>query len=347
MKKILAIILFSSIIIVGCNGTTGEEEVSTQPFKQTEFLLGTVVTVKIYDEDKEAVLQEAFTLMEELEAKISTSIEDSEINKINQQAGKEAVKVSEEVFNLIESGKAYSEKANGSFDITIGPLTSLWHIGYEDAKKPDQSEITEILSYIDYEKIEMNEDNQTIYLEQENMQLDLGAIAKGFIADRINELFEEKEVSTGIIDLGGNIYVRGEHPRQDNWTIGIQNPFEGRGELVGKVTGENISVVTSGIYERYLEVDGKQYHHLLNPIDGYPFDNEIAGVTIISEKSIDGDALSTLVFSKGLEGGLQAIEEMDDIDVIIVTKDKEVYLSEGFTNFELTNEDFVLMEGVE
>nr|WP_246367326.1 FAD:protein FMN transferase [Paraliobacillus salinarum] len=334
----LSLIIF---VITGCN--TNEQKVLESPYKKTEFMMGTVVTLKIYDEGKEDVLSLAFNEMEQLAGQIGVGEANSQIDQINTAAGEAPVEVSEDVFNLIQAGKSYSEQAEGSFDITVGPLTSLWHIGYEDAKKPTQEEIDAVLPLINYQKVLLDEKEQTVYLEDKGMGMDLGAIAKGFIADKVTQLLDEEGVTTAIIDLGGNIYVKGNNPSGKEWTVGVQDPFTERGQIVGKIEASNQSIVTSGIYERYLEVDGERYHHILNPLNGYPYENEIAGVTIVSEKSIDGDALSTLIFSKGLKDGLTHIEKQEGVEAIFVDKDQQVYITSGLDDeFELTNESFKL-----
>nr|WP_240795578.1 FAD:protein FMN transferase [Aquibacillus halophilus] len=305
--------------------------------------MGTIVTVKIYDEGKEDVLEPVFKKIQSLSNQITTNETESDIEKINKNAGVEPVIVSNDIYRLIEAGKTYSEMSGGSFDISIGPLTKLWHIGYDDARKPNQQEIDAILSLINYKDVELNSEESTVFLREKGMKLDLGAIAKGFIADEVVAVLKDHNVTTAIIDLGGNIYVLGNNPSGNAWTVGIQNPFAPRGETVGKIPEANKSIVTSGIYERYLEVDGTKYHHLLNPKDGYPFMNDIAGVTIISTESIDGDALSTSVFSKGLEGGMDYIESFDGVEAVFVSTDKKIYITSGLKEvFELTSEEFVL-----
>ncbi|WP_255307050.1 FAD:protein FMN transferase [Paraliobacillus sp. PM-2] len=329
------------LIVTGCNAK--EPNVMDSPYKRTEFMMGTIVTLKIYDEGKEDVVDAAFSEMEKLARQIGVEETHSQIDQINDAAGDSPVEVSDAIFSLIQAGKNYSEQAEGSFDITIGPLTSLWHIGYEDAKKPTQEEIDTVLPLINYQKVVLNEAEQTVFLKEKGMQIDLGAIAKGFIADQVTELLDDNNVTTAIIDLGGNIYVKGNNPKGSEWTVGIQDPFTERGKIVGKLHASNQSIVTSGIYERYLEVDGERYHHILNPIDGYPYKNKIAGVTIISEKSMDGDALSTLIFSKGLKEGLSYIEKQEGVEAIFVDKDRQIFITSGLDNeFELTNEAFKL-----
>ncbi|WP_071393184.1 FAD:protein FMN transferase [Bacillus tuaregi] len=349
-NKLLSLLLVFLLFLSGCAGQEKEAkgpELLTSPYKKTEFMMGTVVTIKIYDEGKEAVLESVFDRIKYLAAHITVNEneEKSEIDEINRQAGVEPVKVSKDIYELIEAGEAYSIDTKGSFDITIGPLTNLWRIGFPDARKPEQAEIDAILPLIDYGQVELNKKEQTVFLKKQGMQLDLGSIAKGFIADEVVEVLKENDVTTAIIDLGGNIYVLGNNPSGREWTVGIQDPLSTRGATIGKISEANKSIVTSGIYERYLEVGGKTYHHLLNPDDGYPYMNDIAGVSIVSEKSIDGDGLSTSLFSKGIQGGLEFIEQYEDTEAIFISTDNKVYVTSGLKdNFELTNDEFEMAE---
>ncbi|WP_304511990.1 FAD:protein FMN transferase [Aquibacillus saliphilus] len=343
MKKNALFVLFVVFtILVGCGQAT-EKKLTSDPYKETNFLMGTIVTVKVYDEGKEDVLKPVFDSIHTLSNQISLEESESEVEKININAGLQPVEVTEDIYRLIDAGKIYSEKSSGSFDLSIGPLTGLWRIGFDDAKKPKQDEIDAVLPLINYSDVELNAEEQTVFLKKKGMQLDLGAIAKGFIADEVVTILKEHDITTAIIDLGGNIYVMGDNPSGDKWTVGIQNPFAPRGETIGKVSEANKSIVTSGIYERFLEIDDTKYHHLLNPKDGYPFMNDIAGVSIISNKSIDGDALSTSVFAKGIKDGMQYIEGFDEVEAIFISTDKKIYISSGLKGvFELTNEDFEL-----
>lgn len=340
--------LFVFVLLSGCGNkeetASGAAAIRKEPYEKTEFLMGTYVTVRIYDEGKEAVVEKALDRVEELADKVTVNEPGSEIDKVNQAAGIEAIQISEDAYTLVKSASEYSELSDGDFDFAIGPITELWHIGFDDARKPEQSEIDAALSLVDYGKVVLDDANRTVFLEEAGMSLDLGAIAKGYITDEVKELLDAEGVTTAIIDLGGNVYAMGGSPLRDgeSWNVGIQDPLATRGEIIGKTKQKNHSIVTSGIYERYIEVDGVTYHHLMDPETGYPFDNEIAGVSIISEKSIDGDALSTLVFGLGVEGGLAYVDSREDIEAVFVTKDKKVYVSDGLkNNFELTNEDYV------
>lgn len=339
MKKMLYCVIFAVFLVIAGCGTSNH--LLESPYSKTEFLMGTVVTVKIYDKDKEDILNVAFDRINELADKTTSEESDSEVSSINQQAGKEPVQVSDDVYKLIDAGKQHSHLSGGLFDISIGPLTRLWHIGFPDARKPDHSEITAILPLIDYEKVELNETHKTVFLTEKGMTLDLGAIAKGFITDEIVTVLKEHDVTSAIVDLGGNIFVLGNSPTGEPWTVGIQDPDSSRGTTVGKLKQTNQSIVTSGIYERYIEVDGEKYHHLLDPNHGYPFMNDIAGITIITESSTDADALSTVGFAKGIEKGIKFIEESTSAEAIFISHENKVYTTKGIDDqFELTSEQF-------
>lgn len=338
MKKRTAMIVGCMVlflfIIAGCSTekiATDTPKINKEPYSDQQTLIGTYVQIRIYDDGKEEVLEKAFDKVKDLGDRITVNEKGSEIDEINDQAGIKPVKVSDDVYELVKRAYEYSADSDGGFDMAIGPVTQLWHIGFPDARKPSQDEIDEALKLVDYKKVKLNDKEKTVYLEEKGMALDLGAIAKGYITDEVVKVLEENDVTTAIVDLGGNIYVLGNSPRKEgaDWNVGIQDPNQARNTVIGKIKESNKTLVTSGIYERYLEVDGQKYHHLFNPDTGYPFDNDIAGVTVITDKSIDGDGLSTAVFSMGVKKGLEYAESLDNVDVIFVTKDDKIYVSKG------------------
>lgn len=344
MKKVIVMLLLVLIFMSGC-GEKVPEGLTDSPYTETKFMVGTVVTLKVYDVGKEDVLEVAFDEIESLGALLTMHEAGSETEEINKHAGSKPVKVSDHTYQLIDIAIQHAKLSNGMFDISIGPLTSLWNIGFPDARKPEQSEIDAVLPLINYELIELNPDQQTVFLKEKGMKIDLGGIAKGYIADEVVKIFKEHGVTTAVIDLGGNVIVMGKNIKDKPWTVGVQNPFLSRGESIGSIQVVDKSIVTSGIYERVLEVDNDQYHHLLSPKDGYPFMNGLAGVSIISDLSVDGDALSTAAFAKGVQEGLKLIEEYENADAIFVDINKKVYTTSGLKGkFKLTNENYELIE---
>ncbi|WHA09351.1 FAD:protein FMN transferase [Enterococcus montenegrensis] len=345
MKKYwrLLFIAFIGIFFLAACGK-GDSEKKTaklreEPYYQEKFLMGTYVRIRVYDEGKEDAMKPAFDRVKELADKITINQKGSEIDAINENAGIKPVKVTSDMYYLLKEAYKYSEETDEAFNMTIGAITQLWRIGFDDARKPAQSEIDAALKKIDFHKVKFNDQNQTVYLEEKGMIIDLGAIAKGYITDEVVKVLQDKGVTSAIVDLGGNVYVLGHSNRgqKDPWNVGIQDPNKSRGSIVGSIKEKNRTIVTSGIYERFLEVDGKKYHHIFDSKTGYPYDNDIAGVSIITNKSIDGDALSTSVFAMGVKEGLKFIEEHEKgSDAIFVTKDDKIYVTDGIKdNFKI------------
>lgn len=345
--KLVGIFMLLSVTMIslsGCVVNENKDKKKTNKISSTELFMGTSVTITVYEKNDEEIIKKAFDKVKEIESLVSINKLGTELDEINNNAGIKAVSVSEDSFNIIEKALDYSEKSEGGYDLTIGPLVKLWSIGLPEAKVPEENEIKGALEKINYKKVNLNKEKKEVYLEDKDMKIDLGSIAKGYTADEVAKVLGGQGVKKAIIDLGGNIYALGEKEENTPWKIGIQNPFENRGELVGTIEVKDKSIVTSGIYERYLEKDGKKYHHILNTKTGYPYEGEIAGVTLITDKSMDGDALSTLIFTMGIKDGLEFLEELDNVDAIFVSKDKEVHLTKGVKDtFELTNKGFVLM----
>ncbi len=342
-KKLFKYMSLSILIVFTLLSITGCSKKTSSPISRSEILMGTIIKVTIFDSSNEKVLDEVFNKIKELESTLSINANGTLIDKINESAGVAPVKVDDDTYNLISKGIEYSNLSNGLFDISIGPLVKLWSIGLPEAKVPSKEEINEKLPLIDFNNIELNDTNKTIFLKKSGMLLDLGGIAKGYTADKISDILAENNIKNALIDLGGNIYTHGTKITGDDWKVGIQDPFSERGEIIGSITISNKSIVTSGIYERFIEKDGIKYHHILSPETGYPYDNDLAGITIISNKSIDGDALSTSVFAMGLKDGINFVEKLENIEAIFVTKDKRVHITSGLKdNFVITNESFVL-----
>lgn len=332
----------SIFFLASCNSSTSGADLLNEPYARQEFMMGTYIVLNIYDEGKGEVLDEAIDLIAAYDQKLSSNDAGSEIDQINQNSGSEKTIVSPDTYELLEISAEYSKTNDTSFDYTIGPLVNLWQIGFEDARVPTEEEMQQTMSLVDPSLVTFDAEEQSIYLEKEGMALDLGGIAKGYIADQVKKLFEERGVTTALIDLGGNVLVMGNSPHrpEGGFNVGVQNPFDSRGAIAGYMNVLDKAVTTSGTYERYLEKDGKIYHHILDPKTGYPVDNGLTGVTIISEASTDGDALSTAVFALGLEEGLSFVNSQDNLEAIFITDDKKLYTTDGLIHeFKLTDEN--------
>lgn len=333
-KKSLCFCLIGALLLAlltGCSGT--EKKVS-----KSGFYFDTIITITLYGTTDEKYIDSCFALAKEYEDKFSNTVEDSEISKINASAG-QFVTVSDETIELLTAGMEYGRISAGRFDVTIGNLSKLWNFSEIaenlDSKDnetdasviPDKSEIEEALSHVDYENIII--DKNKVKLTDPDAKIDLGGIAKGYIADRMRAYLNREGITSGIINLGGNVLTLGEKADEKLYTIGIQKPFADTGTALGELQVKDASVVTSGIYERYYRVNGKLYHHILDTKTGYPVENNLYQVTIISEKSMDGDALSTTCFALGMDEGMELIENTKGVEAIFVTDDGKISCSSG------------------
>ena len=334
-------LILSSAVLSGCsskvNTTQTADSESQEPISTTAIKLNTAVTITIYDSQNKNLLTECMNLCDKYEKIFSRTASDSELYKLNHRqltpvdGTDNTYQVSDSLAELIQKGLYYSDLSDGAFDIAIEPLTSLWDFTAEDPQVPEDSLIQNALSKCDYHNISVGgKDNNEITLKTDDTAIELGAIAKGYIADRLKEYLISQDVKSAIINLGGNVLCIGGKPDDSSFKIGIQKPFADRSETIAVMDIKDKSVVSSGVYERCFEQDGTLYHHLLNPKTGYPYDNGLIAVTIISDQSVDGDALSTTCFALGLEDGLKLAESLDDVQAFFVTSDYAIHYTKDF-----------------
>ena len=318
------------IMVVTLNGCTVPPKSESLTMNGTYF--DTVVQIEVWGADQE-IMEHCRQMCEDYEQMLSATIETSEISRIN-NAGGEPVEVSDETAGLIEEGIKYGDISDGRFDITIAPATDLWNFTDNEEKiLPDPDELAEAVTHIDYHCIKV--EGNTVTLTDPEARIDLGGIAKGYIADRLKEYLKDEGIEHALIDLGGNMLTLGRRYDGNDFRIGIQKPFADTGTAMAVVSVNDKSVVTSGDYERYFEKDGVIYHHILDPDTGYPVQNDLDQVTIISDHSVDGDALSTTCFAMGLEDGLELIRSLDGIEAVFVTKDGEMHTSSNEIELEV------------
>lgn len=352
--KILTILFLLSlfIAITGCDNSKFSSdstiEPTIEPVSKSFYVFDTIVQVKVYDGTvSDQNFEDIQGILDTIEIQMNRSNDKSEIADVNRNAGVKPVQVSEDTFFVVSKALEYSDRSGGRFDLAIGPLVSLWNIGHEGAKVPPMDKITEAMKLCNYKNVELDSDTREIYLTEKGMDLDLGSIAKGFAADNIVEYLQERGFKSAIVDLGGNVFAMGKKPGDQLWTIGIQDPDESRGNPIGNIHVDNMTVVTSGVYERYFVENGKHYHHILDPQTGFPVDNNINSVTILTDKSVDADGLSTTVFALGLEKGMEFIENTEHADALFITTDKKIYASSGIQELlTMTNDNYTLVTNV-
>ncbi|NLD48213.1 MAG: FAD:protein FMN transferase, partial [Clostridiaceae bacterium] len=271
----------------------------------------------------------------QIEARMTINQEGGEINRLNASAGKEFVPLSEDTLFVLNKAKEYAQLSGGSFDMTVGPITKAWGIFTDSPKVPTRDEIQRLLNLVDYRDLEVIADQSEARLKDSGQIVDLGAIAKGYAADEAIKIYKDNGVKSAFISLGGNVATLGGKPDGTPWKVGIRNPRGPEGSYIGIVSVKDKAVVSSGDYERYFEEDGVKYHHIMDPRTGYPSDSGLIGTTIISDASIDADALSTAVFVMGLNEGLRFVESLDGVEAVLITDDKKVYVTTGLiSSFE-------------
>jgi len=338
----LAVLCLSALLLAGGCGDRADRQASRLPVSETYFIFDTIVQIRVYDESfPEDRFGDIGAILERIDARLNRNESGTEIGEVNRNAGIRPVAVSEETFAVVKKALEYAEWSKGRFDPTIGPLVDLWGIGTERAAVPAEEDIGARLALVDYRNVELDEAARTVFLKKAGMSLDLGAIGKGYAADVIAEYLRDAGIGSAILDLGGNLVALGEKPDGSPWAIGIQDPAGERGEHLGIVRVKDRTLVSSGVYERYFEQDGQTYHHILDPETGWPVDNELLAVTIVTGRSEDADALSTSVFAMGLRRGLETVEALEDAEAVFVTKDNKLYVTSGLKEtFTLTNEAY-------
>lgn len=317
-----------ALFIAACGLILSFRPKQTEPISRSDFLLNTFVTVTLYDSDDSKILDQCMALCREYESQLSKTIKTSEIYLMNHRNPEDTTfELTKDTADLIREGLAYSARSDGNFDITVEPLSSLWDFTSGQSVIPDDQAIKTAVSKTGWQNLSL-EGNTLTFLSPDTT-LDLGAIAKGFIADRLKDYLISAGVESAIINLGGNVLCIGEKPGGSPFRIGLQKPFDSHNETIADLNISDLSVVSSGVYERHFVLNGKNYHHILNPKTGYPYDNGLVAVTIVSKRSVDGDALSTTCFSLGLAEGTKLIESMVDVYGYFITSDYEIHYTKG------------------
>ena len=357
MRFIKNVRFFVSVLILAvctalCLGSCAEIS-DTSPVSQTGFAFDTVVTITIYDKDNSNVLDACFDLCEQYEALFSATRKDSEVWKIN-HSDDNPVPVSFETASLIQAALLWCEKSNGSLDLTMLPIAEEWCISEQMTRMsenpnykyyiPSASELNKLLEHVNYRNVVIYDENEKNVTYDEELSdehsyrvqlldveaaIDLGFIAKGYIADKLKEFMLSQGIESGVISLGGNVLLIGEKPDHSPFNIGIQKPFGNAGEIITTVQKTDTSVVSSGCYERYFSdnTDGRIYHHIFDTTTGAPVQNDLLGVTIICDSSLQGDALSTYCYILGLDEGLKFVRSLEGVEAVFVTENYEVICS--------------------
>ncbi len=328
---ILGIALVAGLILSSANRKNSFEKIG--------YSMDTQIRMVVYDRNfDESILEDAYNEMLRLDKSLSNFNEESETSKLNRE---KSIVPSTELYEIVKEGMAVSEKTEGAYDITIYPLTRMWH--YKNIYVPAEEEIISAKERVSFKNVSVSKENITL---KNDAMIDLSSITKGYIADKILDYLKERGVKHALVDAGGNIAVCGSPSgrESDGFAIGIQDPDRSIGTPLGQIGIVDTSVVTSGIYERNFKKDGKLYHHIIDPKTGYPSESDVKSASVIYKKSSVADCYATAIVVMGKDRGLSLVNNTDGMECIIVTKDNKIHLSDGMDNFVLTSDKYEIVE---
>lgn len=344
----LLCVVFCLCLLVSCGeavippgSASGGAQAEERKLSKEIYAMDTIMDLTIYgnqkdgtilsDEKMQDVMNQAVEQIHHLESLLSVTETDSDVSRINAASGT-SVSVSSETYELLEKCLGYSEETEGLFDISIYPLVRAWGFTTEEYRVPSEQEKKEVRERIDYKKIQLTGGNQVRI--DKTMQIDLGAAAKGYLSQKLMDLFKKNGVPSAIVSLGGNVQTIGRKPDGSRFRVGITDPADGT-SLYGTLDIEDRAVITSGIYQRYFEKDGQTYHHIMDKRTGGPAENTLASVTVIAREGTAGDALATALYVMGEDGARQYQKEHPEIGLILIRKDGSSWQSDGIAMQEI------------
>ena len=337
MKKTFLVVI---LLFILCGCSIGKPQTQNKQF----FAMNTIIDVTVFTKDKQ-VLNDIQQKINEIENLMSVNITASDVNKINSNAGIKPIAVNELTYKVIKTALKYQKLSNNSFQITIYPLVKLWNISSDSESIPTQDQIAEARQYCNTKYLQINDEQKSVYLTNKNAGIDLGAIAKGYAADKIIDILNDKGIEHALISLGGGIQAIGGKQNNEPWVLGLENPIEADKGYFATCEIYNGALVTSGDYQRFKVVNGVKYHHIIDSKTGYPVNNKLASVSIFTNSSINADAISTATYALGLKEGYNFINELENVEAMFVTHDKLVYITEGLKNkISIVDKEFIINE---
>lgn len=354
LKAVMACVCLSvSLLLGGCNNIkqdTTTETKNTQTEEKAEsneeaskdiFAMDTYMTVTAYGAKAQEAVDEAEAEIQRLDELLSTGNEESEIAQLNQNR---SATLSEDAGYLVERALELNKETDGAFDIAIYPVMEAWGFPTQNYQVPTADTLESLLKLADASQIIYDENSRKISFGREGMKIDLGGIAKGYTSSRIMDIYKENNISSGLVNLGGNVQALGTKPDGSKWRVAVQSPDDTE-DYLGILSVEDKAVITSGGYERYFEQDGKTYHHIINPKTGYPAENGLTSVTVVSEDGTLADGLSTSLFIMGKEEAIEFWKaHSEEFDIIMLTDEGKLYVTEGIQDDFSTEMEMEIIE---
>ena len=354
LKAVMACVCLSvSLLLGGCNNIkqdattetkntqTEEKAESNEEASKDIFAMDTYMTVTAYGAKAQEAVDEAEAEIQRLDKLLSTGNEESEIAQLNQN---KSATLSEDAGYLVERALELNKETDGAFDIAIYPVMEAWGFPTQNYQVPTANTLESLLKLADASQIIYDENSRKISFGREGMKIDLGGIAKGYTSSRIMDIYKENNISSGLVNLGGNVQALGTKPDGSKWRVAVQSPDDTE-DYLGILSVEDKAVITSGGYERYFEQDGKTYHHIIDPKTGYPAENGLTSVTVVSEDGTLADGLSTSLFIMGKDKAIEFWRaHSDEFDIIMLTDEGKLYVTEGIQDDFSTEMEMKIIE---
>lgn len=320
-KKLIPIILLCVFLIICIFLGSGVREYSLH----TDSVMDTYADITVItDKNGEEIVKKISEILEEYDKKLSHTEEGSEVSQLNNSYSEE---VSEDTYEIIEKCGDFFEDTGGSFDITVGAVCELWSRAFESGVLPSANEISDGLETVGYASLELDSENKRTAITKTGQKINLGAVAKGYAEDKVREYVDEMDVDGVLVNFGGSVWVKGKNKNGEPWRVGVRDP-KSEADILLSLSLSDKFIITSGSYIRFCDIDEVRYHHIIDAKTGYPVQNKLTGVTIVTDSGFVGDALSTSCFLLGLDEGRKLAEKYD-AEAVFVTNDNKVYYSRG------------------
>jgi len=286
--------------------------------------MGTMVSVEIAGNSSESlsgIMEKVWEEGERLESVFSRYLPGSEISRINREAGISPVSVSNEMMEVLSRAEDISLKTQGAFDISVGPLMEIW--GFFPERKgqvPSEADLADTMARVGWRAIELDRSAETIHFSRPGMEIDLGALAKGYVVDRLVDLLRVEGFESAMVNAGGDIYCLGENPDGRKWRIGVEHPRDEE-EILTVLELKDRAVATSGDYRNYFINSRLRYSHIIDPRTGRPGESQVVEVSVMAPDCMTADGLATSMFVMGAEKGIKLLREIEDVDGVIVTEE--------------------------